>query len=298
MNSPQDKSSYGYQIAKRSAAALSNSNSISLDVEGSRSVEAWFLGPKGENSDVLEKLIVEAIRDQTYWRRNYHPGDPTHITEEIKRSPDYLEAMGQLNEGYQELLAFLKKSVPFFSMRYQGHMNWDLTMPGMLGYFAAMLYNPNNVAFEGSTATTIIELKVGDDLCRMLGYNMPSEQEIEFGAIRPWGHITCGGTVANIEAIWAARNLKFYPFAFREALLHSEELEPARDLRIELPNGESQKFVDLDPWQLLNLNSDQILALPIRVSSDFHIARDVISNEISNYSLQNLGLWEFSKEIS
>jgi len=106
------------------------------------------------------------------------------------------------------LLAFLKKSVPFFSMRYQGHMNWDLTIPSMLGYFSAMLYNPNNVAFEGSTATTFLELLVGNDICQMLGYVIPKPGK---AGISPWGHITCDGSVANIEAMWAARNLKFYP---------------------------------------------------------------------------------------
>jgi hypothetical protein len=66
-------------------------------------------------------------------------------------------------------------------------MNWDLTMASMLGYFAAMLYNRNNVAFEQSTATTLLEILVGDDLCRMLGYAIPEEREVEDGAIRPWG---------------------------------------------------------------------------------------------------------------
>jgi hypothetical protein len=140
-----------------------------FDGAGTRALEAWLLGPKGENAEFLERLIVEAIRDQVFWRRNYHPDDPTHITEEIRRSPAYLQALDSLKESYAGLLAFLKKSVPFFSMRYQGHMNWDLTISGILEYFAAMLYNPNNVAFEGSTATTILEILVGDDLCRMLG---------------------------------------------------------------------------------------------------------------------------------
>src|SRR5262249_12695988 len=143
------------------------------------------------------------------------PADPTHITEAIKHSDDYVQAVGTLQEGLDELLAFLKKSVPFFSMRYQGHMNWDLTIPGMLGYFSAMLYNPNNVAFEGSTATTYLELLVGNDLCRMMGYAIPKDG----AGIRPWGHITCDGTVANIEAIWSARNLRFYPLAVKAAIM-------------------------------------------------------------------------------
>ena len=162
-----------------------------LDGNGSRAVEAWFLGPRGENAEVLERLVVEAVRDQVYWRQNFHPMDPIHITEVVKRSPEYLDALDRLEEGYAGLLAFLKKSVPFFSMRYQGHMNWEVTIPGILGYFAAMLHNPNNVAFEGSTATTILEVLVGDDLCRMLGYKVPNlDQEVPEGTPPPWGHIT------------------------------------------------------------------------------------------------------------
>ena len=190
------------------------------------SVEAWFLGQKAENADELERLIVEAIRDQAFWRRNFYPSDPTHITETIKRSPEYESAIDTLRESYRSLLAFLKKSVPFFSMRYQGHMNWDTTLPAMLGYFATMLYNPNNVSFEASTATTLLETWVGDDLCRMLGYPIPDEAAMAEGALRPWGHITCGGTVANIEAMWVARNLKFYPVALQAAV--REEAYPGR----------------------------------------------------------------------
>jgi hypothetical protein len=49
-----------------------------LEDSGTRSLEAWFLGTKAENADEFERLIVEAIRDQAFWRRNFHPGDPTH----------------------------------------------------------------------------------------------------------------------------------------------------------------------------------------------------------------------------
>lgn len=183
MEISRDALSQGFVKARQGMRAFGQSDEIPhLQGRGTRALEAWFLGTKGENADELERLVVEAIRDQAFWRRNFHPGDPTHITEEIKRSPQYLQAMDGLQEGYRSLLAFLKKSVPFFSMRYQGHMNWDLTIPGILGYFAAMLYNPNNVAFEGSTATTILELLVGDDLCQMLGYTIPTEAEIDGGA--------------------------------------------------------------------------------------------------------------------
>jgi hypothetical protein len=100
------------------------------------SLEAWFLGEKAENADEFERLIVEAIRDQAFWRRNFYPNDPSHITENLKRSPEYAAAIDALRDSYRSLLAFLKKSVPFFSMRYQGHMTCDSTLPALVGYFA------------------------------------------------------------------------------------------------------------------------------------------------------------------
>ncbi|NEQ73817.1 MAG: decarboxylase [Okeania sp. SIO2C9] len=264
---------------------------------GSNSLEAWFLGSKAENADKLEQLIVEALRDQAFWRRNYHPGDPSHITEQIKLQPEYIQAIASVKENFQSLLAFLKKSVPFFSMRYQGHMNWDITIPAILGYFGAMLYNPNNVAFEGSTATTLLEMWVGDDLCRMLGYTIPDESEIENGAIRPWGHITCGGTIANIEAIWSARNLKFYPIAFQAALKNESSLAAAKNIEISLPTGELKPLIKFDTWSLLNLRGDDILALPSRLTQEYEIDSEAIAQALSKYSLQNIGIQEFSRQF-
>lgn len=81
-----------------------------LGRSGSRRPEARFLEPKVENVDLLEYMVVEAIRDQAFSHRNYHPEDPTQITERMKRSPDYVEAVDALWDGNRELLAFLKHS--------------------------------------------------------------------------------------------------------------------------------------------------------------------------------------------
>lgn len=98
-------------------------------------------------------------------------------------------------------------SVPFFSPRYSAHMSTDVSLPGLIGYLATMMFNPNNVCFESSPITTVMELEAGKDLCRMLGYNVdepsPGEEYLPVG----WGHLTCGGTVANLEAIWAGKNV-------------------------------------------------------------------------------------------
>jgi glutamate/tyrosine decarboxylase-like PLP-dependent enzyme len=257
------------------------------------SLEAWFLGEKAENADEFERLIVEAIRDQAFWRRNFYPSDPSHITENIKRSEEYASAIDTLRDSYRSLLAFLKKSAPFFSMRYQGHMIYDSTLPALVGYFATMLYNPNNVAFEASTATTLLEMWVADDLCKMLGYAIPEEATIAEGTPRPWGHITCGGTVANIEAVWVARNLKFYPVALQAAVRGEKTLAAARDIAVPLPTGAVKRLLDLDLWELLNLKADDILALPRRLDRECQIDGDTFTAALKGYDLQHLGFGEF-----
>ena len=78
-------------------------------------------------------------------------------------------------------------------------MSVDQSLPAILGYLSTMFYNPNNVAFEASPFTTLIELEVGKQLCDMLGY-----KTVEDDSDTPlsWAHITCDGTVANLESIW------------------------------------------------------------------------------------------------
>ncbi len=77
-------------------------------------------------------------------------------------------------------------------------MCMDLSMPALLGYFMTMLYNPNNVTIEVSPFTTVAEMTTGDDLCRMFGFNVdPNNKDLPLA----WGHIVCGGTVANLESV-------------------------------------------------------------------------------------------------
>jgi glutamate/tyrosine decarboxylase-like PLP-dependent enzyme len=72
-------------------------------------------------------------------------------------------------------------------------------MVSLLGYFMTMLYNPNNVAIEARPFSTAAEILVGEQLCELLGYNNNKYiEDVPTG----WGHITCDGTVANLESIW------------------------------------------------------------------------------------------------
>jgi hypothetical protein len=91
-------------------------------------LRAWFLGPRGENADLLERLLTEALRDHVFWRRNFHPEDGFTIRELDRRREGYDEAVATLTQELLGLLAELKRGVPFFSGRYKGHMIFEQTM--------------------------------------------------------------------------------------------------------------------------------------------------------------------------
>jgi len=213
---------------------------------------AIFLGPKAENADVLERLLLEAFRDHVFWRRNFHPEDGFQISEQDKRAPAYEAAVSTLSQELFGLLAELKNGVPFFSPRYVGHMTSDLTMASVVGYFATMLYNPNNVAAEGSPVTTRLELEVAAQLAAMVGYD----------PIQQWGHLCSGGTVANMEALWIARNVKYLPVSLHWAVAELGDDLPGGELTVRLPDGTMAPLGTLDLWTLLNIrNSDALDAL-------------------------------------
>jgi glutamate/tyrosine decarboxylase-like PLP-dependent enzyme len=133
-------------------------------------------------------------------------------------------------------------------------------------------------------------MQVGKDLCQMLGF--PATNDIQ-----PWGHITCDGSVANMEAMWAARNLKYYPVAFAAALKHEKVLAPARRLDIGLPDGTRGKIHSLSVWQLLNLPIDEVLALPSRLENDYKISNDTLTAALQAYSLPTLGFSSFQRKF-
>lgn len=175
-------------------------------------MDACFLGPYGENDTLLEKLVVEFLRDHVYWRRNFHPEDPPAIGTTAAHHPDYLAFESRMRRELHQLSAALKKSVPFHSPRYLGHMVSDLLLPGLAAQILTLPYNPNNVSEDAAPVTVDMEVQVGLQLARMLGYpDDPSQPACAFG------HLTSGGTLANYQALRLALSLKAFPVALRAA---------------------------------------------------------------------------------
>src|SRR3546814_14412746 len=76
-------------------------------------LDALFLGPYGENDALLEKLVVEFLRDHVYWRRNFHPEDPPAISTHAALHPEYQALEARLPGELHNLSAAPKRSVPF-----------------------------------------------------------------------------------------------------------------------------------------------------------------------------------------
>jgi len=164
---------------------------------------AWFAGPKSENGDAFRGVIGRILDDYYYWRRNYFPEDGIVVDSRMRRENEAFD--DEFNDRLLELLGKLKADVPFHSPRYAAHMLSEQTLPSIAGYFAAMLYNPNNVSAEAASVTVRLELEASQMIARMVGYGRDC-----------WAHLTSGGTVANIEALWMARTVKYLPFVVRE----------------------------------------------------------------------------------
>ena len=154
------------------------------------------------------------------------------------------------------------------------HMVWDVSMPVLLGYMSAMLFNQNNVDSACSPVTAMYEKQVGLQLCSMLGYNISPEERDPVA----WRHITGGGSVANNEALWASRNIKFEPLAVKAALLVEdpkvgaltflceEQIKVGLSTPLMVFSKESQMreptpLKYCTSWQLLNVDVDEICDL-------------------------------------
>ncbi|KAK7228081.1 hypothetical protein V2G26_000251 [Clonostachys chloroleuca] len=163
-------------------------------------ISSYFIGPQAENLDYFKANIHNILEELRNGRLNYYPQDGKFITSAIQNTPAFKNSTDKLSQAVKNLANLLSRtSIPFWSPRYEGHMCTDMSMASLLGYFMTMLYNPNNVAIEASPISTVAEIEVGEQLCTLFGYNVDGESSEEPTG---WGHITCDGSVANLESMW------------------------------------------------------------------------------------------------
>lgn len=195
-------------------------------------LKSLFIGPKAENGDLYKAVLSDLIDEHMGWRKNYIPTDPSFITPADQEQPSFKNTVIKTKCVLEEVSRRLRASaVPWHSAgRYWAQMNSETLMPAQLAYNFAMLWNGNNVAYEASPATSQMEEEVGMDFSHLCGYGNEG-----------WGHLTAGGTPANMEGLWYARNFKSMPLAFAKAIP-------------EVVKGKSE-------WELLNMPTAEIVKI-------------------------------------
>jgi glutamate/tyrosine decarboxylase-like PLP-dependent enzyme len=260
--------------------------------------KAAFLGPQAENKEILEELIFDALRDYIYWRRNIHPEDSPSIKENDKLQSSFIETRSAFKQELFNILSELKKGAPVFSKRYFGHILGDLFIPSIAGYFAAMLYNQNNVVAEVSPVTIEKELDYLKEVSKMLSYpELDVNKLSKLPKKTSWGHLSAGGTTANLEAMWVARNIKFYPLAVALMAKINAKFRKLKDLEIILPDFKKARISDLTAFHALSLTTEEILNMNYNIFRLLDYDKVLIKEfEIEVPTIQKIGLVNFYKE--
>jgi len=118
---------------------------------------------------------------ESFWPYERHPA--LRVTDE-----QFAGVFGEFTER-------LRENYPFFHPAYAGQMLKPPHPAAVVGYLTAMLINPNNHALDGGPATARMEKEAVAQLAGM------------FGLATHLGHLTTSGTIANLEALYVAREL-------------------------------------------------------------------------------------------
>ena len=127
----------------------------------------------------------------------------------LKRATEELEREFGLLPGYQparvsdaagdvmaavleETTQRLGNNYPYFHPLYAGQMLKPPHPVARAAYALAMTINPNNHARDGGRASSAMEIEAVAEIAAM------------FGWAEYLGHLTSGGTMANLEALWVA----------------------------------------------------------------------------------------------
>lgn len=135
----------------------------------------------------LASYLAQAVDAIRMWEDRWDER-PSHPSVQVNQD--------ELSRTFAEYVHRLGGNYPFFHPRYAGQMLKPPHPVAVLGYVAAMLINPNNHALDGGPPTSEMEKEIVGELTKMFGF--PAES---------LGHLTSSGTIANLEALWIAREL-------------------------------------------------------------------------------------------
>jgi tyrosine decarboxylase/aspartate 1-decarboxylase len=94
-----------------------------------------------------------------------------------------------------EVAVRMQDNYPYYHPQYAGQMLKPPHPVARIAYAMSLWVNPNNHALDGGRASSAMEKECIVDLGEMFGWK------------NPLGHLTGGGTMANLEALWVAGRL-------------------------------------------------------------------------------------------
>ncbi len=106
------------------------------------------------------------------------------------------DAVRAMDGVLQEVAQRLHDNFPYFHPLYAGQMLKPPHPVAQLAYTLAMWINPNNHALDGGRASSRMEKEAVAEIAHMFGW----ETHL--------GHLCAGGTMANLEALWVAGQLR------------------------------------------------------------------------------------------
>lgn len=142
--------------------------------------------PQVTSSDSMKELLGRGLARLEQWKSKW----PAYQTDSTLSVP-----VEKATNVIDELMTRLEDNYPFFHPDYAGQMLKPPHAIATIAYHLAQQINPNNHALDGGPATAAMEQEVVADLARLFGY----ETHL--------GHLTSSGTIANLEALWVARQL-------------------------------------------------------------------------------------------
>jgi tyrosine decarboxylase / aspartate 1-decarboxylase len=121
----------------------------------------------------------------------------TQLAKEFAALPDVHAAgdLVQMEAVLERTAARLGDNYPYFHPLYAGQMLKPPHPVARAAYALAMAINPNNHARDGGRASSEMEIEAVRGIAGMFGWT-------EY-----LGHLTSGGTMANLEALWVAGQL-------------------------------------------------------------------------------------------
>ena len=138
-------------------------------------------------------LVRQAFERIEAWDRSFGPVEPApSMGVDAERLAEALEAY--LSRMTAPPRGERPGMYPFGHPRYAGQMLKPPHPVALAAYAAAARINPNNHALDGGPPTSEMEKEVVRDLTRL--FDFPSDA---------LGHLTGGGTMANLEALFIAR---------------------------------------------------------------------------------------------